>query len=297
MTTKGAGLPNTYVVQNIRDGREIERLAIQDAMMTRSMGGMLPEQEHPTFSRVLDVACGTGGWLVKLAQEYPIVEGQGVDANEKMIDYANAQAKRVGLSDRVHFRVMDATITLQFPTQTFDLVNMRLGQSFLRMWDWPNIISEMLRVTQLGGTIRLVESYLGPKSSNSEALNQFFAILTRAFAATGRFPEETPAAMTQHIAPLLCQHGAKEVQSKVIDGTSRQGTEIGDAFYQDMSHLIHTLRPFLQKFARPGENFDALGQQALRDMQQPGFEATGSTVIAWGKKEAEMSPMRIRDGE
>jgi len=33
------------------------------------MSGVLPEQPGPThFERVLDVGCGTGGWLIELAK-------------------------------------------------------------------------------------------------------------------------------------------------------------------------------------------------------------------------------------
>ncbi|MBA2679266.1 MAG: class I SAM-dependent methyltransferase [Ktedonobacteraceae bacterium] len=277
-------LPNTYMVQDTKDGKEISRLVIQDRMMTRAMGGVLSEQEDPTkFKRIVDVACGPGAWLLDLAQEYPLEEGIGVDTSAKSIEYANTQAKKLGLADRVVFRSMDATSALQFPDQTFDLVNLRLGQSFLRAWEWPNMISEMLRVTHSNGTVRLVESYLVP-TSGSVALTEVCMTLVRAFVASGRLQEATPAGMAHKIAPLLHQHGAKAVQSKEIDVLFRQGTEAGQAYYQDIAHIVQTVRPFLQKFANIGKNFDDLGRQALQDMQQPGFELTGRIVVAWGKK-------------
>lgn len=296
MSTKNAGLPNTYVVQDLKDGREVERVAIQDESMTRAMGGVLPEQEKPTFNRVLDIACGAGGWLMKLAQEYPIVEGQGVDVNVKMIEYARTQAEHLGLSDRVQFQVMDATLMVKFPDQTFDLVNLRLGCSFLRTWEWPKVIGEMLRVLRPGGTIRLVEIYLVP-TSTSVALTEVFMTVVRAYFASGRLREETLAGITHQIVPLLHQHGAKEVQTKVIDTVYRQGTASGDECYQDVYHLVHTLRPFLHKFANAGKDFDELGRQALADIQEPGFEVRLPVVVAWGKKGTETKPTRFRDGE
>ncbi len=126
-------LPNTYMVQDTKDGKEISRLVIQNRMMTGAMGGVLAEQEDPArFKRVLDVASGPGTWLMDLAQEYSLEEGIGVDVSAKSIDYANTQAKKLGLSNHVKFRIMDATLMLQFPDQVFDLVNLQLGQSFLR---------------------------------------------------------------------------------------------------------------------------------------------------------------------
>ena len=55
----------TYFVANRSDEDELMRLQIQDQLLTDGMGGVLPEQADPTiFERVLDVGCGTGGWLI-----------------------------------------------------------------------------------------------------------------------------------------------------------------------------------------------------------------------------------------
>lgn len=297
MKQQKAGLPNTYVVQDLSDGKEVQRLAIQDSMLTHAMGGVLPEQENPgIFSRVLDIACGPGGWLLELATEYPLVQAEGIDVNAKNIEYANAHAEQRGLANRVKYQVMDATLMLRFPPATFDLVNLRLGQSFLRIWDWPKMISEMLRVSRIGGTIRVVDGSVVP-TSDSAALTEVFMTIVRAFRASGRLHEETPTGIAFQLAPLLHQHGVKEVQSKVFDVIFRQGTEAGEAHYQDIANLIQTIRPFLQKFANASKDFDAVGQQALLDIQQPGFESKGIMVVAWGKKASETTSTRFRDGE
>lgn len=47
--------PSTYFVQDRSNQEELDRLAIQDRLMTTSMGGVLPEQPDPSiFRRVLD---------------------------------------------------------------------------------------------------------------------------------------------------------------------------------------------------------------------------------------------------
>jgi ubiquinone/menaquinone biosynthesis C-methylase UbiE len=81
--------PSTYFVQDKRNKTELTRLAIQDQMLTTAMGGVLPEQPDPTvFRRVLDVACGTGGWLIEAAKAYPTMSLVGIDISQRMIRYA-----------------------------------------------------------------------------------------------------------------------------------------------------------------------------------------------------------------
>ena len=50
-------------------GAEMARLIDQDRLITRCMGGLLPERSND-FSgihRVLDIGCGPGGWVLELA--------------------------------------------------------------------------------------------------------------------------------------------------------------------------------------------------------------------------------------
>src|SRR2546429_2050027 len=141
-------LPSTYFVQDRSNREEIVRLDEQDRLITKFMGVFLPEQEDPgKFQRVLDVGCGTGGWLINLARTYPdIATLVGVDISERMIVYARGQAKATQVSDRVTFQVGDALHMPTFPADSFDLVHQRLGMSFLRTWEWPKLLSEYQRV-------------------------------------------------------------------------------------------------------------------------------------------------------
>jgi SAM-dependent methyltransferase len=129
--------PSTYFVQDRSSEEELKRLHIQDQTITASMGGVLPEQPNPAiFQRVLDVGCGTGGWLIEVAKTYPSISLLvGVDVSGRMLAYAQEQAEAQQVSDRVEFRTMDALRMLEFPAHYFDLLNQRFGVLPLDMVD------------------------------------------------------------------------------------------------------------------------------------------------------------------
>src|SRR6266852_2752765 len=169
--------PSTYVVQDRKHKKELTRLNLQDHMITAGMGGVLPEQADPTvFRRVLDVGCGTGGWIIEAAQTYPTMSLVGIDISQHMIEYACSQAQVHHFHDRVKFHVMDALRTLEFPPAFFDLVSLRFGVSFLRTWDWPKLLVELLRITRPDGVVRVTESDVAPPS-NSPELTRLFEML------------------------------------------------------------------------------------------------------------------------
>jgi SAM-dependent methyltransferase len=135
--------PSTYLVQDRSSQDEFERVRIQGELVTASMGGPLPEQPRPeTIHSVLDVGCGAGDWLLEVAATYPnITTLVGIDISSKMLAYARTRAEAHQIGKRVDFQVMDALRMLEFPSNTFELVNMRLppascangtGQNFSR---------------------------------------------------------------------------------------------------------------------------------------------------------------------
>lgn len=278
-------LQSTYFVQDRRNKEELTRLIIQDQMLTTSMGGVLPEQADPAiFRRVLDVGCGAGGWVVEAARAYSMMSLVGIDISERMIAYACKHAQAEQVTDRVEFRIMDALHTLEFPPASFDLVNLRLGVSFLRKWEWPQLLSEFQRVTRGGGIIRLTEADIAENSS--PALTRLGHLLRQAFYAAGNFFALQDDGLTSQLVPMLTHTGLENVQTQVHELVYRAGTVEGERFIEDMQHLYRTLYPFLQKWTRMPTDYDAIYQQALREMQQPDFVANWRFVTVWGSLRA-----------
>jgi ubiquinone/menaquinone biosynthesis C-methylase UbiE len=276
--------PSTYFVQDRKNKDELTRLAVQDQIITNAMGGVLPEQTDPTvFRRVLDVGCGTGGWLIEAARAYPTMSLVGVDISQSRIKYAHAQAEEHGVHDRVEFYVMDVLDKLDFPAAFFDLVNLRLGTSFMRTWDWPRLLRELLQVTSPGGVVRVTESKV-VQQSNSPALTRLCGMLQCALFRGGHLFTQESTGLTSQLVSLLNRCGCQQVQTKASVMEYRVGTVEGEAFYEDMVIFFRTVYPFIQKWGCDSKDYGAIYHQALKEMHQPSFFTTVNLLTAWGGK-------------
>ena len=277
--------PSTYFVQDRSNKEELIRVMIQDQLVTAGMGGVLPEQPDPTiFHRVLDVGCGTGGWLIEAAKTYPTMSLLvGVDVSGRMVEYARTQAEDQQVSDRVQFRTMDALRMLEFPTDYFDLVNQRFGTSYLRTWDWPKLLHEFQRVTRPGGVVRVTEGNFLVQSP-SLALARLYELALDVFYRAGHYFTAESNGVTGELVRLLHQFGLQNVQTRVHIMEYRAGTTEGQRFYEDMKHFFQTILPFFRKWSKVPDDYEAIYQQALSEMQQPDFVATSSLLTAWGSK-------------
>ena len=274
--------PSTYFVQDRSNKEELNRLRTQDDLITAGMGGVLPEQEDSThFERVLDVGCGTGGWLVTLAQQLPdATQLIGIDISLRMVQYARSQAQDVGVADRVEFREMDALHTLEFPSSSFDLLNQRFGASYLRTWDWPNLLQEYRRVTRPGGIIRITECDIG--MSNKPALNALLDLFQSASDQAGRSFFSARDGALRALEPMMHQAGILNLQTRLHILKYYAGTRECQLFAEDMKYFFRTIAPFLRKWTKVPNNYDQLQQQMLEEMQQPDFVATWTLLTCWG---------------
>lgn len=275
--------PGTYPVQGNSYKDELARLAVQDRMTTATIGGVLPEQPDPArLRRVLDVGCGTGGWLLDVARTYPSIELLiGVDISDKMVEYARTQAAEQ-LNGRVEFHVMDALRSLDFPVGYFDLVNLRFGTSYLRKWDWPNLLAELKRVAQPGGVIRIGESDIAVRSS-SPTLARLFDLAVEALYNAGHFFGPGQKGVTHELAGIFERAGLEQIQQQVYTSEYRVGMVEMQYFIEDVTRMFQVTEPFLRKWTRVPDDYDALYQQMLSEIHQPDFRAGGELVIIWGR--------------
>ncbi|HEY1353063.1 MAG TPA: methyltransferase domain-containing protein [Ktedonobacteraceae bacterium] len=274
--------PSTYFVQDRSNEAEVIRLQMQDQLITAGMGGVLAEQPHPeNFRSVLDVGCGAGGWLIETARMYPgISRLVGVDVSGKLLDHARVLAASQEIAERIEFRLMDALRMLEFPTASFDLINQRLGMSFLRTWDWPIVLREYRRVVRQGGVIRITES--GFPVSSSCALTSLRNLFIRSLSQAGHlFIPDDPDGVISELAVVIRRAGFSSVQTRLHLLEHRAGTPEGESFYHDVQHMFRILLPFFRKWGHVPDDYEEIYQQALQDIQQPGFMASWKLLTVW----------------
>lgn len=274
---------STYFGAPRLDEAELHRLHIQHQILTVGMGGLLPEQEDMTrFSRVLDVGCGTGDWLLDLAGACPDIPVLvGIDLDSSALRYAARQAESRQLSQRVRFHLLDALGSLHWPEEhSFDLVNQRFGASWIRQWEWAPLLFQYRRVSKPGGLVRVSEFDIGV--SNSPALEQLAVSSARAFAQAGHFFVPERDGLSCQLVPLLQRTGLRGVEQRTARILCQAGTQLGDLFAQDIKRLLHTIGPFLQKWAPLSSDYKKLCRRALADLSEPWFVATWNITTAWG---------------
>ncbi len=272
---------STYIVQDRRADQEFHSQYTFDQVMTAGMGGILPEQPDPTiFQQILDIGCGTGHWLIETASTY-LTASQlvGIDTNERMLNYARTQAAAQKVSERVQFRVMDARHVLQFPSDSFNLVNQRQGTSYLRTWDWPDFLKELQRITLPGGIIRFTETRT--KESNSPALNQLIDLLVQALYQSGHISSQKGNKLVATLIQLMKQLDIQNIQTCNSSFNCQGGTSAGESFAEEMKHTLRLFQPFIFKWVRV-DNYEKLYQQALNEMQQPDFVGKWNFITIWG---------------
>ncbi len=112
---------------------------------------LLEYVELPQFPNVLDIGCGTGRLLDRLATKYPNLQGTGLDFSAEML----RQARRANRHRPRLIFVQGRAAPLRFADEQFDAVFNTL--SFLHYSEPEQVFAEIHRVLRPGGTFYLVD--------------------------------------------------------------------------------------------------------------------------------------------
>jgi ubiquinone/menaquinone biosynthesis C-methylase UbiE len=105
--------------------------------------------------RVLDVGCGAGQLLFKLADAYPNGQYTGVDVDAHGIALARTEAQRRGITERIRF--IDAPVEQVEPSGSFDLALMFEVFHELPVEVRPSVLAGTFRALRPGGTLFILD--------------------------------------------------------------------------------------------------------------------------------------------
>lgn len=278
---------DTYLLDP-ENAAEMARLEIQGSLLTRGMGGILPELENRLpegCARVVDLACGPGEWVREVAQAYPQVEVIGIDISQLMITYARAKAEDMQLGN-AHFRVGSVLESLDFLDDSLDLVNARFLGLVQQRERWGAFVRECVRVVRPGGLVRLTEcDDSGRTSSAAGELLRTWLLEASRRGGYGLAPTADSLGTTTHLAGLLSEAGCQEIIQRPWTIDCSWGTELYTS--QRQNHMVgfkQAERLFVRLGLTTTEEFQVIYDQMLVESASETFRSTLSLLTATGKK-------------
>jgi len=221
---------------------------------------------------ILDVASGSGRWIVEMAQEFPQAKLVG-------IDLSLPKKGTAGFPSNTHFQVGNALNGLPFENGSFDFVHQRLLIFAIPLPRWQQLVDELVRVTSRCGWVELVEvnpffQHMGP------ATERIIDLIVQASLQRGLDPS-----ISQHLAPMLGAAGLKHV------GTSTQlillgnwGGHLGKMALTDIQAIAQAIKPLVvAQTQTASEDFDQLTMQLVQEVEQ--YHTTFTFHIAYGQRQ------------
>jgi S-adenosylmethionine-diacylgycerolhomoserine-N-methlytransferase len=114
--------------------------------------------DPPLNGTILEIGCGTGRNLIKIAQTYPTTRCYGLDISHEMLETARASVARAGLNGRIILAQADATdfdAALLFGRAEFDRVAISYALSMIP--PWQDVLRRATGTVAPGGSLRVVD--------------------------------------------------------------------------------------------------------------------------------------------
>jgi ubiquinone/menaquinone biosynthesis C-methylase UbiE len=120
----------------------------------RARKTLLDQSSIRAGSRVLDVGCGTGTFVLTIKQLHPDVEVVGLDPDPKALARARHKAQRAAVSIRFDQGFSDE---MPYPDASFDLVFSSLMFHHLPAEEKEPTLRDVRRVLRPGGSLHLLD--------------------------------------------------------------------------------------------------------------------------------------------
>jgi SAM-dependent methyltransferase len=219
-----------------KDEQEIHRLDYQHYILRQVLKGNTFAPVEGMLRRgcnVLDVGCGTGRWAKELATTYPKTQVIGFDLEE--VTTASQPPPNY------QFQRGNLLTGLPFTTYAFAYVHQRLLVAAIPSQLWPFVVSELVRVTQPGGWVELVEMGTAVRpcgAATAQMIDWWNAISQK---------RGIDLSKTSQIGNLLKHAGLSHVKAETkLLPLGGWGGRIGHLLSQDFLAVVPSLRPIAE---------------------------------------------------
>jgi S-adenosylmethionine-diacylgycerolhomoserine-N-methlytransferase len=119
---------------------------------------LITELDPPFGAQVLEIGCGTGRNLIRIAQTYPGVDCFGIDVSNVMLETARRSIERAGLAGRIRLAQADA-VTAD-PARLFDrgsFERVMISYALSMIPPWRQALAHAASLVGPGGSLCLVD--------------------------------------------------------------------------------------------------------------------------------------------
>ena len=249
-----------------RTQQEQNRLTFQHRGLKAALeANFLAPYAHPMA--ILDVACGNGMWTADMGKLFPHAQIIGLDIDKQSCPQSS------------HFQFIEGHTpsSLPFDDARFDYVHQRCLGTVLPTVHWPMVISELVRVTQPGGWVELMEygsSYVkaGPKTEQ-------FCLWWQAVLAKQGIDLEA----MKYLAQLLQHAGLTHVEQKTLPISLCEG-RVGNVMSTNLISMIQNTKTSIVALGIDQKAFDEVVGALPKEWQE--YKTSYQFHAAFGQRKS-----------
>lgn len=259
----------TYMLP--KDMADVPRLDFQHFLIRQAMHGNYISPLAENINTILDVGCGTGRWCAEMALAFPSAQVLGIDLEEMPL---------VGIEKPRNYLYKQANILnpLPFGNNAFDFVHQRLMLMSIPSFKWTDVLREILRVTQPGGWIELIEvgCTIIPQGPVTHRWYEWIRESSRIY---NQDPD-----MPVYLARLAAEAGIKNIKEFHYDiPISESAGRLGTASLTNMRSFFDALRPrYITQLQIDPEAIHTMWAQLVEEWHQ--MQASIRYFVVCGQK-------------
>jgi SAM-dependent methyltransferase len=254
-----------------KDQEEQARLDFQHHALNLTLGNHYLAPLPPTLRTIVDVGTGTGIWSIELARAFLESLVLGLDLDAALLSKTPPA--------NCLLRVGNVLSGLPLPDQFADFTHQRFLVLAIPDSRWPGVVRELVRVTQIGGWIELVETDARIQAGGP-ATEQMMAWVDVVRQARGLMGEPV-----RHLGEMLQREGIQEVEAQTIQlKVGAWGGRAGVMMERDILAAVQALKEPCAQQGVDAYEFDACVQAMAVEWQRA--QAFCLVYVAYGRRTA-----------